>query len=346
MPSDWRTGGRTETFEFRLTDLTGAPLGTLDDVESCSLTGSVNADVRWGGQLLWSGVTQPDWAHILIQPWYLVNGAGEWPLCPPCFASAPGTAYLDTVPETVTVQLYDTSYALAKRLTTSAPVTVAAGTVLATALVSRLSAVGVRATVEPSAKTATAAMNWDTGTSEMAVDNGILGALGYWSIMAADDGSMIGIPWVDPASRASVYDFDTNLIVAPAWSSARDDFDVPNRITGVPRVASGIVPTPATVTLDSILPASPYTYAARGFWVDAPTLRDVDAADSAALTAILTKTLLDAASVTSTVTVTHAWVPEVDLASVVTYESARYSVQKMTIDCVVGLQVKGEWRQV
>ena len=346
MPSDWRTSGRAESFEYRLSSLSGAPMGTLDGVESCSLTGSVFADVRWGGSLVWSGVTQPDWAHILIQPWYLVDGAGEWPLCPPCFASAPGTDYADTVPESVSVQLYDTSYALAKRLRTSAPVTLAAGTVLTTALAARLAAAGVRASIEASAKTNTAPMNWDTGTSEMSLDNDILGALGYWSIQAADDGSMVGIPWVDPAARASVYDFDQALIVAPAWSVNRDDFDVPNRITGVPRVADGVTPTPVTVTLDSILSSSPYTYAARGFWVDAETLRDVDAADTDALTATLTRTLLNAASVTSTVNVTHAWVPEVDLSSVVTYESARYSVQKMSIDCVLGLQVKAEWRAV
>ncbi len=367
MPSDWRTGGRFERFEYRLTDLSGTPLGTLDGVESCSLSGSVYSDVRWGGSLVWSGITQPDWAHLLIQPWYIVEGVGyadtwwpddiwsdiwgvsapgEWPLCPPCYASAPLTDYTDTVPQSVTVQLYDTSYALAKRLRTSAPVTLPAGTVLTTALASRLSAAGVRASIEASAKTNAAPLNWDTGTSEMVIANDILGSLGYWSVHAAADGSMLGIPWVDPGSRVAVYDFDTALIVDPAWSLARDDWSVANRLTGVPRVVSGVVPTPVTVTLDAVQPSSPYTYANRGFWVDAPTLRDVNAADSAALTSMLTQDLINAASVTSTVTVAHAWVPEVELASVVTFEAGRYSVQKMNIDTSLGLRVKGEWRAV
>lgn len=52
---DWRTGHRTEDLYFRMFGTDGTELGRLDGVESCSLDGSIFADVRWSGRLRWSG---------------------------------------------------------------------------------------------------------------------------------------------------------------------------------------------------------------------------------------------------------------------------------------------------
>lgn len=357
MPNDWRTGYRGERFEYRLlrrADL--SPMGVADGVRGCSVSGSIDSDIRWTGKLSWSGkagATRPGDGDTLVQPWYIVDGAGEWPLCPPCYVSAPATSYSDTVPTMADMQLYDTTYTLAKRLKSPSPVTYAAGIVPATVLAARLTAAGVpRWSVTPSALVTGATLNYETGDSELKICNGLAGLLGYWAVHADMSGAMVAEPYTAPALRDTVWTFgpgDLSIIVAERTRKL-DDFDVPNRITGVRRVDPAVTPTPVTVTLDSIAPTSRYTYAARGYWVDAETVKDADAADDTVLTRILARKLRDGAQVAATMQVKHAWIPEVGLGSVVAYHdttgTTRWSVQSMALDADVGLLVSATWREV
>lgn len=350
--SDWRTGYRTERTEYRLLGTDLRPAGILSGVEACSLSGSVFSDVRWGGSLTWSGGSVPDFSQYLVHPWYIVAGEDgveeSFPLCPPCYMKTPTVAYSDLVPATVSVDLYDVTYRPAKRLKLSGALSTAQGAVLTDTLAARMTAAGVRYGITPSAKTLTAALNWDLGASELSVWNGLLGALGYWSAYASPDGVMQATPWVDPSQRPVAWSFAAGAvnILDPEYTVTRDDFDTPNRITGVARVTGDAAPLVTTVTLDSFNPASRYSFASRGYWVDADPLRDVDAVDTAALTAVLVQKLQALTSVGSTSSVVHAWVPEVTLGSLVLNEGVRNTVQKMSLKIATGLQVKAEWAEV
>lgn len=352
MPNDWRTGYRVEEVEYRLLTLDLSPAGTLDGVESCSISGSVNADVRWGGSMTWSGQAMIDWSQVLVHPWYLVDG-NEYPVCPPMFVKAPQIDYSSTVPQTINLSLYDVTYKLAKRLKLTSYLTIAPGVNIASALASRLAATGLRYSILENAATLSSALNFEPGDSEMLVQNALLGAMNYWSVHSDYRGVVQGEPWQDSRDRAVDWDFvrGSASIIQPNTSVTLDDFDVPNRLTGIPRVDGDTTPVPQTVTLDDVYPESPYTYANRGFWVDGETMRDVDAADAATLVSILTRKLLSQASAGTTRSVRHAWIPEVTLGSLVTYPGVKdtefYTVQKMDADLKVGgLPVRAEWRKV
>lgn len=326
--------------------------GLLTGVESCSLSGSIYSDVRWGGSLTWSGNSSLDVSQYLVHPWYIVAGLDgveeAYPLCPPCYLKTPTESYSDTVPVTVATDLYDVTYRPAKRLKLSAPLSISAGGLVTDALGTRMAAAGVKFGIVPSAKTVAAAMNWDLGVSELSVWNALLGSLGYWSAYASLDGVIQAQPWVDPTLRPVAWSFAPGAvnILDPDYIRTRDDFDTPNRITGVSRATDSVAAVAVTVTLDAFNPASPYSYTSRGYWVDAEPLRDQDAADAGALTAILVQKLQALTNVGATSTVTHAWVPEVTLGSLVLNQGVRNTVQKMSLKIDTGLQVKAEWAEV
>lgn len=356
MASRWRTGYRSERFEYRLLRSNLAPAGLLTGVESCSLSGSVNADVRWGGRLRWSGIAQPDWSQYLVHPWYIVAGAEgveeSFPLCPPCYVKAPATVYSDDVPQSVDLQLYDISYKLAQREKAANAVGYPAGITPTTELVARLVAAGVpRWSVTPSAAITTAALNYDQGSSEMKVCNGLLGVVGYWSLHTDPYGAVIGEPYLNPSKRSEAYRFAAGAtsIIGAGRTVTKDDFSVPNRLSGSTRSTDAVPSVTATVILDSIYPSSPYAFANRGYWVDAEPMRDQDATDVTVLTTRLSAALLGQATAASSQTVTHAWLPEVTLGSLVAHDTdttRRYTVQKMDVTCELGLQVSAEWREV
>lgn len=349
--SDWRTGYRDERYEFRLLTLGLKPVGVLEGVESCSLSGSLNADVRWGGRLGWSGLNAPDMTSLLVHPWYVVanqDGAvEEWPLCPPCFARTGSVARTDMVPERVDVDLYDVTYSLAKRLRLPGNLTLPDGSNAVDMAASRVASAGMRFAATPSPRTLAAPGNWSPGTSELKVVNDLLAAAGYWSASADYAGVVQLEPYVDPAVRQPAYAFGSGEVSITGDSTlTRDDFDVPNRLTAVARTRGEVPPMVATVTLDDLLPDSPYTRKARGFWVDGEVLKDVDAADAAALTEVATRALLTAARVSDALTIRHAWVPEVRLGSVVTYDGGTWAVQKMSVSLAPGTPVQAEWVRV
>lgn len=347
VSNEWRTSTRVERFEYRLLTSALHPVGLLSGVESCSLSGSVFADVRWGGQLTWSGAAAPDMTGLLVHPWYIVADAAgvelEYPLAPPCYARSSSVTQSDLVPSSTELDLYDVTYKLAKRLKLTDSLAIQGVTITDT-VVQRLVAAGVRYSATPSTRTLTAALNWEIGTSEMKVLNDLLAAAGYWSTAADFSGAVVVEPWVDPRQRHPAWTFaDGSVSIVGSVVHHRDDFDVPNRLTAVQRVQEGQTPLTATVTLDAISPGSPYTYATRGYWVDGEPLLDQDAADLATLTSSVSRELLSRAAPGETLEVTHAWLPEVTLGSVVSFRGARYTVQKMSLDCGLGLQVQAEW---
>ena len=345
--TDW-TGWRHERFEYRALSLDMQPIGLLDGVEagSCSLRGSIYADIRWSGDLSWSGRTSPDWSRLLVHPHYVVDGQA-YPLCPPLHARRPSITYASAVSESSSVQLYDVTYRVqAARL--SQAVSYPAGTPITATVAERLAALGItRMAIAPSPAVLASPMSWDINTTELVVINNLLAAAGYWSLHADPSGALAGAPYVNPAQQVAVYDYrpGSRSTYQSTHTWTRDDWDVPNRLTGVSRDGVAV-----TVTLDELDAQSPYAHASRGMWVDGDTLRDVDAADAAALRSRVVAEMLRDTSVASTREVKHAWMPGVQLGRVVTFAPrdavVRHLVTNQAIKLTTGLQSADVWREV
>ena len=348
----WPTGARTERFSYRLFDLGFKPLGTLDGVSGCTLDGSVWTPIRWGGSLEWAGTDPVDWGQVMIQPVYHVRDVGEWPLGM-FLARSPRIEHDSTVDLKVSAQLYDLTYKLAQWAKLPAPLSLPAGTVVTTAIAAQLQLGGItRFSVTPSTAVLKAPMAWDSGESRLKVINDLAAAIGYWSAHADPNGIMLVDPYAAPLERSPAWGFapgDASIYV-PRWAEEQDDFDVPNRLSGVQKVTDGVSPATYTAVLDSLDPASPYTAARRGFFVDGDILRDVDAADAAALKAAVDRALLDAASKVRNLTVTHLWLPGVEIGDAVTFTPdgrvRRASVSKQALKLEAPLLVRSEWREV
>ena len=348
----WPTGARTERFSYRLFDLGFKPLGTLDGVSGCTLDGSVWTPIRWGGSLEWAGTDPVDWGQVMIQPVYHVRDVGEWPLGM-FLARSPRIEHDSTVDLKVSVQLYDLTYKLAQWAKLPAPLSLPAGTVVTTAIAAQLQLGGItRFSVTPSTAVLKAPMAWDSGESRLKVINDLAASISYWSAHADPNGITLVDPYAAPLERSPAWGFapgDASIYV-PRWAEEQDDFDVPNRLSGVQKVTDGVSPATYTAVLDSLDPASPYTVARRGFFVDGDTLRDVDAADAAALKAAVDRALLDAASKVRNLTVTHLWLPGVEIGDAVTFTPdgrvRRASVSKQALKLEAPLLVRSEWREV
>ncbi len=351
---DWRTGHRTEALYFRLFKTDGTDLGTLDGVESCTLDGSIFADVRWTGRLSWSGTTAIPWRDVLVQPWYQVQGGGAWPLGM-FYCRSPKTTRTDTTPLAADVTLYDATLRLGADWTSQpAPVSIPAGAGIASTVTTRLQAAGIsKYAITPTSKTLSAPLVYETGDSEAKILNGLLAAAGYWSVHADPYGVILGEPYVDPSTRVPSWEFPEGgdlSVAGEEWDLEADDFQVWNRLSGITRAVDPAVPITYTANLDTLAPWSPHTQAKRGMVITGATMRDVDAADLPALKAIVDRALLDQASVAERITITHPWLDKVQLGDVVTWwadgEARRYAIEKQSLSLELGMLVTSVGRRV
>lgn len=300
----------------------------------------------------WVGA--PVWRDVLIQPFYVVQGVGEFPLGL-FYCRTPEVDYDDTVPRSADVTLYDATLRVGADFTSApGPVSIPAGAGIAATIAARLTAVGVtRYAVTPTGKTLPAPLVFETGDSEGKILNGLLAAAGYWSIHADPYGVMLAEPYLPPEQRVPTWEFpeagDASVSGAE-WSREFDDFQVWNRLSGVSRTKDPDPPLTYTANLDDLAPWSPHTASKRGMVISGPTLRDVDAADLDALKTQVNRALLDQASVAEKITFTHPWLDTVQLGDVVTWwhdgEARRYAIEQQSVTLELGVPVKSTGRRV
>ena len=333
---------RGEHFRFDMLSLGMTASGHMVGDVSCSLSGSIFDSIRTGGTLSWSGDDDlmPDWRHSLIRPMYVVQDQGEWPLgtlyCrAPRLVRKPGSI-------SVSVQLFDRTLVTAESRLTQ-PLALPVGTPAVSTVVARLAALGETAvSVVPSSATLAAALSWDAGTTETKVCNDILSAVGYWSLHVDDWGIWQIAPYVLPAQRPIAFTFTPGqtAIHQADWSISRDDWQVPNRLTGIQRVDGDKTPLTSTQALPD---SSPYSRRALGRWIDGEPLRNLEAANQTTLDAAVMRALLDKSDVASQVEISHAWQPEIRLGSAVRFARAgagRWAYNKTSMDLTPGLMVK------
>ena len=320
LPAGWEplTGHRSEeSWTWRLINRAGSYVGDLDGVEGGSLNLNVFADTRGTGSLTWSGWLDemPNWRDVLVQPVYtatLLDGSTvSWPmgvyLC-----TSPSTGHSFGGLVTVEVALYDQTLRLRR-----AKLTNTWGVPAGTNVVHQIRALFaeyapiVRHALEDSSETLRNSMVWEPGTPILRVMNDLADAAGMFALWADADGLVRTSPYVRPQDRPRVWVFTEGVesVHEENVTHDRDDFDVPNRVTGISRTDGEDEPALRfQLTLDEIDPAHPLAFVRTGEWVDRFE-SEVEATSMEVLAQRVERWLREGISVTSTATLTHAPLP-------------------------------------
>lgn len=303
------------------------PVGVLDGVKSGRLEFSIYNTVRGGGSFQWAGLAPLDWGQFRVQPWYVadtVAGHIEWPLGV-FLMNGPSQQHEDATIN-VSVDLYDKLLVLDQVKVTST-YTVAAGTVVTTALRTLLAAYPV--SITDSTETLSAAMSWPPGTTLLRIGNDLLAAINYFSLWADGYGVFRADKYVAPAYRAVEYEFaDTEAsIYEPGFVEDYDLFEVPNVVILVARSDGD---TPALVgTARNDDPLSPTSTVARGREI-AFVEENVEATSVQVLNDLAYRRLLDLSAKATTLQIGHAPIP-FDLNDAVTFVNARRAVHGLCV---------------
>ena len=342
---------RDESWRWDVLTLKEAPAGTLDGVEAGTLEFNVNSTIRGGGTLTWSGLDEPDWSKILLQPWYVLRTAEmeiSWPRGV-FIPAAPVDSHSDTG-KTVEVELYDKLLILDQDKV-DATYTVGKGANVVAAIRAVIGSAGqTRHAIEDNTQTLRSPMVWEAGTSKLRIANDLLDAVNYFSLWCDGYGVYQGNPYKAPSARPVVRRFvdDQNSIYSPDFTHDRDMFDIPNKVIQVGR---GDGDTPGLVaTATNTNPGNPYSYPSRGRWI-VHVDTDVEATNQTTLDSIAARRLGQLSQVASTVDFTHAHVP-LELNDVVVFERGdrelglTATVQTMSISTTPGDLMQTKIREV
>jgi hypothetical protein len=306
-------------------------VGYLDGVVdgSASLTWTLNAAVKGGGNLKVADLDAPQAGFMMIQqlaltstrlrPVLVIQGLPEIPLSVFLIAAAPedwsatGRVFnLELLDRTTVLDqdALDSSYTV----DTATPILSAVAAVVASAGES----INVDATVT---STLSSPMVWPAGTTKLQVVNDLLSALNYNALWVDGVGNFQATPYVVPAHRSLTYellnekrqliDGETSIYEAE-WSRDLDMFDVPNKVIAVQSATGGAAALIGSYTNTD--PTSPFSYPSRGRWitsvlsgVDTPS--DTDANVIVFLGAKAQQSLIASSAVQATISVKHLPVP-------------------------------------
>lgn len=328
------TGNRTTRYYLNILDSNDSVIDRLDGVVDGSVDWVANALVKGGGKLNVKDVNQTiDWLNVRLQPVMAIQGLAEHPLGVFLAAEAPEEWIAR---RSWAVKLLDKTTILDQDIITET-YSLAAGTVVTTAIVDILVAMGITShSITTSAATLPAPLTWSPGTSKLRIINDLLSIINYFSMYSNEVGQMIGEPYVLPALRPIVYEFldDSRSIYSPEFTRDNDIWNIPNRvvITG-----QGDGTTAALISsLDNTDPDSPYSIANRGR-VIGYSEEGVEAADQATLDAYARRKLVDLTTSTASVVITHAPLPGLNVNNTVRFRhtlagiDARHTVSKTEI---------------
>lgn len=133
---------------------------------------------------------------------------------------------------------------------------------------------------ESDARTLTAPLVWEAGTSKLTIVNDLLDALGYQALWVDGVGNFRLTRVTRPAERSTRYTMlndaggqalmreladGAESIYLPEWVRDRDLFAVPNKVIAVQAGAGFDEPLSGVATNEN--PASPFSYQSRGRWI-------------------------------------------------------------------------------
>lgn len=261
-----------------------------------------------------------------LRPVLVIEGLPEIPLGVYLFSAAPeewsgaGRVY--------GLELLDRNTVLDQDLI-EVSYTVAAGTVILSAVATVIASAGESITVDATNTAAlSSAMVWKAGTSKLQIVNDLLAAMNYNSLWVDGVGNYRATPYVVPASRSIGYELLNGVtrelvdgdssIYAETWSRDRDLFKVPNKVIAVQSGAGDAEPLTGTATNTTTLvtaPTYPFSYAARGNRWISKVIDGVEVPDGttpqkqAYLDAKARASLIASSSVQAAVSVKHLPIP-------------------------------------
>jgi hypothetical protein len=203
-----------------------------------------------------------------------------------------------------------------------ASLTLPAATVAATYAEGICTTLGLPYVSAPSTRALTVAMSFDAGTSYLAIVNALLDFAGFWSAQVDNDGRVVFEAYESPMDRAPVYEFieGANCVYLPDVSVQSDAYNVPNVVVLTASNAAGAI----SGSYENDDASSPYSTANRREIALVETVSDaVDAAD---LNARAYRRWLEATGAAETLTVSHAYLPNVAVGDVVLFAWTKHGI--------------------
>lgn len=262
------------------------------------------------------------------------------------------TARRATAPRTaVPVTGFDLLQVLAEDSVTDRYV-VASGVNYVTAITTVLTSAGFLSnTVAATTKTLPAALEWEPGTSKLAIVNALLAAINYETLSMDPLGNPTASAYEAPDAAAVLwaYGLDSASLVRPGTFSALDLFNVPNVVVGY---VSHPDRTPLRSVATNSSPTSPLSTVRRGRSIvrilDPQTVQDV--ADQATLDAKVSQALAESTQQYETIEFATGIMPQHDDADVVTFDyglgANRYRETAWEIEMKAGGVMKHTARRV
>jgi hypothetical protein len=339
-------GGRVTLYRFDLLDSQENLIGQLGNVEP---GGEVSIDayssVKGVGSIRVRdiGVEEVDWLNVRIRPWATIQRAGGGDPSP---IEVPLGVYLCAAPveewtsegRAWTVELTDKLSILDQDIASSAPVWSPGGGVAH----SGMSAFGVEVgsniveivlylihqtgeltpAIEPSTAVTAAPMVWDIGATRLKIVNDLLDAGNFFSLWVDGMGQYQVTPYVYPTQRTPIYEsllpfsVSETSLMTPEWTRDRDIYSIPNRYVVIGQGDGTTEALVAEAVNDD--PLSPFSVTSRGRAITVVET-GVEAVDQAALDAIAARRLSAATSRTTSITVKHAFLPDLTINAVVRF---------------------------
>lgn len=195
------------------------------------------------------------------------------------------------------------------------PVAYAAARPISATLKSRLAAIGLTATIADNDETLRTAKAWAAGsTTELQVINDLLSTIGFHGLWPSPFG-LYSAKHVEPdtASVAHTFTEGEESLHLPSYPMDSDYLSIPNRLMVTSK--GDTRETPLTAVAQDVA-TSPWSYNARGFWVDAEPV-EVDSTSQEGLMYEANRRLKALQSSAVTMTIRHAWNPRIVPGAVV-----------------------------
>lgn len=342
---------RAEWWTADLLDASDNRLGRLLRIRGGSLEWSIFRSVKGSGSLeltadpsaaiqsSWLGADRVRIEHHAGDPDgdYATRPFGIW------IATRPSREY-DGAVERSTLALVDKTHLLNQP--TGRWATYPAGTPVVSTVRGIIASRGVGpAVIEDSGETLRAPLNFDpSDVTWLQICNDLLRAIGYDSLTANMDGSLISGPYVPPDDRELMETYGAGAgLMVPRWTDDADASDMPNVVHVY---APGDDLTPGLVgSASNDNPLDPLSTFNRGEIV-AP-VEQVEATSQAAIDAIARQRLAELSQVTRRATITHP-VDHVQLGDLVRHSPGGFSgaVVQRSVDLGIGAVVSDTIRRI